>query len=230
MKYWQLLKKYDLFDHIICIINSKTEFPLFTVELPPDLSYGFPPGFIPLFSDEGWPGYTGIVVDVFNDNSLCYCEFYSEEFQCVEVARNIEQLKAWLVFSFYYTVPDYDEIEAFSKSICFCEPGNVEKYFKNIYKKQDLKKLNVFKNDLPKKFHNSPNSIGDPVWSSQIDSMNDIHQLISAGLLNEAWFALNSSNYCKSETLEVLNKFSSHIIQNKEFFNDLISCWKVANT
>lgn len=229
MNYEEYINKYHICKNTYYLLKDNAVFPEFTVELPPNLVFGFPPCFVPFFSDDGWPGYTGTIVDIFGNIGERYYEFYSEEFQLAEVARNLNQFKTWLVFYFYFTVPEIYEVEVFSESIDFSSIGEVEKIFSDIRSKSELKKLSVFSNNLPLVLDKNNSLDGSPKWKNSDATIDEIYELIEKGKLERAWYALNSKIFDKTDMFKALQNISNQLVDKKERFDDLIMCWKDAH-
>ncbi len=227
MGYIEFLSKYGYSQELVNIAKGLVEVPDYTVQAPSDPSFGFPPVLIPLWSNASWPGYIGIAKHWFGSRQDTFVQFYADEFSFVEIARNIEQLKAWMVFDFLCNVPAPDEVGRFAESIGFCAADEVENIFADCEDVSDLTKLNIFKNDLPLVIEKG-NEFGDPEWLMKTSGVNEIKGLISAGQYEDAWSQLNSVVISKPEIVDILNTLSLHVT-DKDAFKDLIACWSASN-
>ena len=89
--------------------------------------------------------------------------FFSEEGFFVEIAKNLEQLKAWLVFDFLCNIPEIEEVELFSESIKFCKSDEIDNIFSECDDVTDLININIFKKihlELLRKAKDLDNLIG----------------------------------------------------------------------
>ncbi|WP_428240620.1 hypothetical protein [Gynuella sp.] len=227
MGYIEFLSKYSYSQELVNIAKGLVEVPDYTVQAPPDPSFGFPPVLIPLWSSASWPGYIGIAKHWFGRRQDTFIQFYADEFSFVEIARNLEQLKAWMVFDFLCNVPTPEEVCHFAESIGFCAVDEVESIFADCEDVSDLANLSIFKNDLPSVIGKGSES-GDPEWLKKTEGVNEVKGLMSADRYEDAWYQLNSTVISKPEVVDILNALSLRVT-NKEAFKDLISCWLASN-
>jgi hypothetical protein len=227
MDYIEFLSKYGYSQELVNIAKGLVEVPDYTVQAPSDPSFGFPPVLIPLWSNSSWPGYIGIAKHWFSNRPDAYVQFYAGEFYFVEIARNLEQLKAWMVFDFLCNVPAPDEVGRFSESIGFCAAEDVESVFSGCENVSDLAKLSIFKHDLPPAIRGG-GEFGDPDWLLKTSGVDEIKGLISSGHYENAWYQLNGTVINKPEVVNILNALSIHVA-DKEAFQDLIACWSGSN-
>jgi hypothetical protein len=227
MGYIEFLSKHGYSQELVNIAKGLVEVPDYTVQAPPDPSFGFPPVLIPLWSNASWPGYIGIAKHWFGNRQDTFVQFYADEFSFVEIARDLEQLKAWMVFDFLCNVPAPDEVGRFAESISLCAADDVEIVFSDCEDVSDLAKLSVFKNNMPPVIEKGE-EFGDPEWLMKTSGMAEIKGLISSGHHENAWCQLNSAVISKPEVEELLNILSLHVA-NKEAFKDLITCWSGSN-
>jgi hypothetical protein len=227
MDYIGFLSKYGYSQELVNIAKGLVEVPDYTVQAPPDPSFGFPPILIPLWSNAGWPGYIGITKHWFGNRPDAYVQFYADEFSFVEIARNLEQLKAWMVFDFLCNVPAPNEVGRFAESIGFCPADDVENVFSDCEDVSDLAKLSIFKNDLPPVIGEGE-KFADPEWLVETSGVDEIKKLISSDRYEDAWCQLNSAVVNKSEVIDILNMLSLYVT-DKGAFQDLIACWSHSN-
>jgi hypothetical protein len=149
MGYIEFLSKNGFPQNVVDIAKGLVKVPDYTVQASADLSFGFPPVLILLWSNPGWPGYIGIAKHWFGNRPDTFVQFYTAEYSFVEVARNFDQLKAWMVFDFLCNVPAPEEVSEFAESIGFCAANDVDDIFSDCEDISDLAKLSVFKDDLP---------------------------------------------------------------------------------
>ena len=180
-----------------------------------------------LWSDPDWPGYIGIAKDWFGGRRDTFVQFFVEDFFFVEIARSLEQLKAWMVFDFLCNVPAPDEVGRFSESIGFCAADDVENIFSDCEVVSDLAKLNIFKKDLPPVIGKGE-EFGAPEWLMETSGVAEIRGLISASQYERAWNQLNSTVISKPEVADILDTLSLHVTE-KDAFKDLIACWSASN-
>lgn len=228
MEYIEFLSKNKYPEELVNIARGLVEVPNFTVQAPADLSFGFPPVLIPLWSNASWPGYIGIAKHWLGERSDTFVQFYSDEYSFVEIARNLNQLKAWMVFDFLCNVPAPNEVGRFSESIGFCKSSEVENIFANCEDVSDLGKLDVFKIDIPAVIERGE-YLGEPEWLLKSSGVGEIDGLVFSGQYEKAWYQLNSGVFDKLEVLEILNTLSLHVGNKKSSFQDFISCWSRGN-
>lgn len=227
MGYIEFLSKHGHSQDLVNIAKGLVEVPDYTVQAPPDLSFGFPPVLVPLWSNPSWPGYIGIAKHWFGNRQDTFVKFYADGFSFVEIARNLEQLKAWMVFDFLCNVPAADEVGRFAESIGFCAADDVENVFSDCEDVSDLAKLDVFKNDLLPVIGKGE-EFGDPGWLMGTSGVAEIRGLISAGQYEHAWYQLNSTAISRPEVTDILNTLSLHVTE-KDAFKDLIACWSASS-
>ena len=230
MNYKKLLKSEKYPKEILDIFDGTVEVPDFTIEAPINPDFGFPPALIPLWSNGSWPGYVGLVKHWFGDKPDIYVQYYSELNSYVEIARDFEQLKAWLVFDFLCNVPAPDEVGRFAESIGFCSAEKVENIFSDCDDISELRRLQIFNRDLPAVIEKGE-EYGEPEWVMETISSDEIHNLILSGKLENAWYQLNSSILDNDKTLNLLKEMSSCIedADKRSSFDGLINCWSEQN-
>jgi hypothetical protein len=227
MGYIEFLSKYGYSQELVNVAKGLIDVPDYTVQAPSDPSFGFPPVLIPLWSNSGWPGYIGIAKHWFGNRQDAFVQFYAEDFSFVEIARDFEQLKAWMVFDFLCNVPAPDEVGRFAESVGFCTADEVENIFADCEGVSDLAKLNIFKNDLPPVIEKGE-AFGDPAWLVKTSGVDEIKGSIFSGRYEDAWYQLNSTVISKPDVVDVLNTLSVHVA-DKDAFKDLIGCWSASN-
>ncbi|UTV26468.1 hypothetical protein [Photobacterium atrarenae] len=227
MDYIQFLSKYGYSQELVNIAKGLVDVPSYTVQAPSDLSFGFPPVLIPLWSNASWPGYIGITKNWFGNRQDTFVQFYADEFSFVEIARNFDQLKAWMVFDFLCNVPNPDEVGRFAESIGFCDADEVESIFADCEDVSDLAALNVFEDDLPPIIEKG-DEFGVPEWLMKTSGVNEIKRLISTEQYEDAWCQLNSAVISKPDVVDILELLSHHVPE-KDAFKDLITCWLASN-
>lgn len=227
MGYIEFLSKYGYSQELVNIAKGLVEVPDYTVQAPSDPSFGFPPVLIPLWSNASWPGYIGIAKHWFGDRQDTFVQFYADEFSFVEIARNFEQLKAWMVFDFLCNVPAPDEVGRFAESIGFCAATDVEAVFSDCEDISDLVKLSVFKNDVPAVIARSEES-DSPGWLVEASGVANIKSSIASGDYEKAWYQLNSSVISKGDILSLLNELPPYA-DDSEAFKSLVTSWSEAN-
>ncbi len=231
VNYIDLLRNCGYGNDILDIASGKIEVPEFTFEAPFHPSYGFPPALIPLWSNGDWPGYVGLVKHWFGKRPDTFVQFYVEDFIFKEVAKNLNQLKAWMVFDFLRNVPDFDEVGRFAESFVFCKAEEIGNIFadckgKGVY---GLRNLDAFAGDLPAALKDRDQS-GEPDWLSKPADVDEIVKLIENRQFELAWYKLNSSDeLANADILNILKRMSPATGDKEPFFNDLISCWEDAN-
>lgn len=227
MDYVEFLSKHGYSQDLVNIAKGLVKVPDYTVQAPTDPSFGFPPVLIPLWSNASWPGYIGIAKHWFDNRQDTFVQFYSDEFSFVEIARNLEQLKAWMVFDFLCNVPAPKEVELFAESVGFCAADDVERIFSDCEDVSDLSKLSIFKNNLPPVIGKGE-EFGNPEWLVKSSGISGIKQAITSGNYENAWYQLNSTVAEKSDVVEILNTLSNHVTDITAF-KDLITCWSDSN-
>lgn len=227
MSYIEFLSQNGYSQNLVDISKGLVKVPEFTVQAPADLSFGFPPVLIPLWSNGNWPGYIGMTKHWFGSRSDNFVQFYTGEYSFVEVARNLDQLKAWMVFDFLCNVPAPEEVGAFAESIGFCSSDEVDDIFSDCEDVSDLVKLSVFKNDVPSVIARSEES-GSPGWLVEASGVAEIKSSIASGDYEKAWYQLNSSVISKGDILSLLNELSPYA-DDSEAFKSLIASWSEAN-
>ena len=227
MDYIEFLSKNGYSQSLVDISKGLVKVPDFTVQAPADLSFGFPPVLIPLWSNGSWPGYIGIVKHWFGGRQDSFVQFYTAEHSFVEVARNFDQLKAWMVFEFLCNVPAPEEVGAFAESIGFCAANDVDDIFSDCEDISDLAKLSVFKNDLPAALEKG-DELGDPEWLAKTSGVSEIRGLIASGQYENAWYQLNSSLISKEDIQNILNELSPYV-NERDVFEGLVSSWVKTN-
>lgn len=228
MNYQELINKIGYSNEVVKIARGDVIVPKFTYEAPFDPAFGFPPALIPLWSCSSWPGYVGIVRDWFGDNADSFVQFFIEEHEFVEVAKNLEQLKAWLVFDFLCNVPAPDEVERFAHSIAFNGKDDVEGYFAGIDDTSDLAKLDVFKSDPPAIFAVSEEK-AMPLWLEKSEQTCNLIELLDKGEMAQVWKVLNSNMRDRGEIKNILVKMSEKNSEDSSLFSDLTKCWLDSN-
>jgi len=226
--YIELLNKCGYPKDIIDIASGAVDVPDFTIQAPYEPSFGFPPALIPLWSNSSWPGYIGVVRHWFGNVSDTYVQFYSESHLFIEVAKNLNQLKAWLVFDFLCNVPEPDEVGCFSESIGFCKAKEVNSIFANCKNISMLRNLDVFSNNLPAVIEKGEEG-GEPDWLLRPANADGIRRLIDSGQYESAWYQLSSNEFDELEVLDILKSMQTVASGNKELFKHLVTCWKNAN-
>lgn len=227
MGYIDFLEKNHYPIELVRIAKGLVDVPLFTVQAPADMSFGFPPVLIPLWSNASWPGYIGIEKHWFGDRPGSFVQFYAEDYSFVEIARSVDQLKAWMVFDFLCNVPASDEVGNFAESIGFCAADSVDEIFAGCESVSDLAMLEIFKNNLPSAVSGSDQFCG-PNWVVEKSDSAEISHLISSGLYEDAWYRLNSVAVDREEILNVLNMLSAHV-PDKHGFMQMMDCWVASN-
>ncbi|MDP1979214.1 hypothetical protein [Undibacterium sp.] len=227
MNYLDFLSKHGFSKEIQNIAKGGVAVAEFTFKAPADLSFGFPPVLIPLWSEGSWPGYIGIARHWFGDQPDTFIEYFSGETSAIEIAKNLSQLKAWLVFDSLCNVPDLDEVGQFAESIGFCGSNEVEAIFEECEDVSGLANLDIFKENLPSVLKNGE-KLGKPEWWLPPSGLNEIRNHINCGRFDLAWCQLNSGGFEASEIADILNLLSNHV-ERKAEFRDLIICWGNAN-
>lgn len=227
MNYVDFLRKHGYSKEVVRLAEGEIDVPEYTFEAPADPIFGFPPVLIPLWSSSSWPGYIGIARHWFGPAKESFVQFFVEDFSFVEIARNFQQFKAWMVYDFLCNIPDFDEVGKFASSIGFCAPEEVVAIFEEVSDVQDLTKLNVFASDLPAILKH-PDRHGKPEWVVEMSLQNDNQVLIDKGFYEEAWYQLNSSLLERSYVLKLLSALRPRA-KEECAFRDLISCWAESN-
>ena len=227
MSYIEVLSKNNYSQGLVDIAKGLAIVPDFTVQAPADTSFGFPPVLIPLWSNASWPGYIGIAKHWFGGRQDSFVQFYAAEYSFVEVAKNFDQLKAWMVFDFLCNVPAPDEVGEFAESIGFCSASDVDDIFSDCENISDLAKLSVFKGDLPAVIEKGE-GLGDPEWLVKASGVAEIKKLVSSGQYEDAWYQLNSSVISKGDVLNILNELVPYT-NDSVAFKGLVSNWVEAN-
>lgn len=229
MDYLTLLKELGYSSTVIGLAEGRFEIAEFTFDVPFVAGYGFPPALLPLWSNAEWPGYVGAIKHWFGHQVESYVFYFVETGSYVEVAKNVEQLKAWLTYHFFCIDPDFiHEAGRFAESIDFCDAGDVEAIFAPIANVSDLATLPLFSADVPAVLLNPLNEAA-PAWVRSPVSVTEIIGKIEAGFLEEAWLLLNSSSLGATEMLDLLSRLAVASDGGPEKFRDLIDCWKEAN-
>ncbi|PXX44837.1 hypothetical protein [Undibacterium pigrum] len=228
LNYLELLLNCGYSTEIINIAKGDIKVPEYTFKALADLSFAFPPALIPLWSNASWPGYIGIVKHWFGNQPDTFVEYFSGETSIIEIAKNLQQLKAWMVFDFLSNVPDADEVGRFAESIGFCRADEVETIFAECEDVSDLAFLDIFKSDLPSILKRDER-LGKPEWWSSSSGVDEIRNQINHGQFEQAWLQLNSGVSNKSEIASILSLLSGHV-ERKTEFQILISCWSTANS
>jgi hypothetical protein len=226
--YKELLDKCGYSKEIIDIASGKIKVPDFTIQAPFDPSFGFPPALIPLWSNGSWPGYIGLIKHWFGDRPDTYVQFYSDSYSFIEVAKNLDQLKAWLVFDFLCNVPEPDEVGRFAESIGFCKAGDVDNIFAKCEDISGLRNLDVFNANLPAVIEKGE-ELGEPDWILKPATIEEIRKLIVADQFESAWYKLNSNALDKLEVRDILKSMSAATGDKEQLFKDLIVCWESVN-
>jgi hypothetical protein len=223
MNYLDFLVKHGYSKELVDIYRGDIEVPKYTFLAPPDLSFGFPPVLIPLWSNPSWPGYIGVAKHWFGNCPDSYVQFYAADFTFVEVAKNLDQLKAWMTFDFLCNVPDSKEVGRFAESIGFCATCDLERVFSNCEVAQDLAGLAIFKDNLPMILEKD--DVGSPSWLVESSDVKNVKNLILLGEYESAWYQLNSSVLSKVDVIDILNLLSLHA-SDKNAFQDMVACWR----
>jgi hypothetical protein len=205
------------------IIQGFIDTPKYTITAPADLSFGFPPVLLPLWSNAALPGYIGLAKHWFGSRPDSYVKFYSGEFQFKEIARNPIQLKSWLTFDFLCNVPDIREVGEFSESIGYCPENKIESLFKNCNDEKELRSLPEFQSNPPLAVSSNGKQT-HPTWVTNNVTQPDVEQSIAHGDYEKAWYQLNSSPIPKDITLKLLQQLLPHA-EDQEGFSQLISDW-----
>lgn len=223
MDYVGFLRKHGYSKEILQFAEGGVEFPKYTFEAPADTVFGFPPVLIPLWSNSAWPGYIGIAKHWFGPIKESFVQFYVEDFSFVEIAKNVQQLKAWMVYDFLCNIPDKNEVGDFARSIDFCAPEELESVFEGVSDILDLTKLSAFSSDLPA-ILKDPGQGGKPEWTVGASRFDETQSLIDRGFYEDAWYHINSAFTGRAETIKFLSALCPHAKQGNAF-RDLISCW-----
>lgn len=224
MSYKKILEKSGYQKEIFRIIDGEIAVPDFTVDASINFAFGFPPVLIPLWSYGSWPGYIGIAKQWFGDKPDSFVQYFSESNTFVEIAKDFEQFKAWMVFDFLCNVPEPDEVGRFAESIGFCAAGDVDKIFADCDDVSELGSLDIFSGNLPSVIANGEDH-GEPEWVVDDASIDSIQKLIATGDFENAWYQVNSGVFSKVEVLGVLNSLSNSLRDVDNLFDDLISSW-----
>ena len=221
MGYREILLRLQCDKAILEIFDGKIKMPSHTFESPFDPAYGFPPSVIPICSTGSWPGYIGVAHHWFGTEPDSFVRYNSEDSEIIEIARDIDQFRAWLVFDFICNVPDADEVGEFSEAIGFCERSRLDSYFSSCDDPEDLVNLEVFSSNVPSVLA-TPN--GSPGWISNFGSFE---HLVHSGKVDLAWYSLSSPGWTASEVAVRLNEL--RVFRSDKDFSELVSSWNSCN-
>jgi hypothetical protein len=220
--YSSLLADLGFSQQVIDSQDGKVFVPRFSLMAPFDPRYGFPPIIIPLWSNEYWPGYIGVITSWFGGTETGFAKYYSSSQYLAEVALTFDQLKAWLCFDFLCNIPDYEEVGIFAQSIGLCQKNEVEEYFINCTDYPDLKNLPVFMDKLPQ-FLVGGSCNSQPSWVLPSTNKNEIISLIERKEYLRAWHGINSPGLTREDIVELLEAIAPFSTDVK--FGDLVECW-----
>jgi hypothetical protein len=220
--YKTLLSDLGFSQEIIAALEGKYAVPSYILRAPFDGSYGYPPILIPLWSNDDWPGYVGVVTSWFGGDEHGFIKYYSEDRYASEIALTFEQLKLWLVFECLCDVPNVKKVGGFAESIGLCLADKVEDYFINCITYRDLANFHAFKAELPKVLSAGKEN-SHPDWMLRKVSKADVLSAIEAKDYHQAWLGINSPGLERGEILELLEKIAPFAGYRR--FDDLVECW-----
>lgn len=233
----ELLRMLGMPNWIVRCARGEIAFPDFTVDVPCNFSYGFPPALLPLWSYSSGPSYIGVLHHWFGHRKTTFGRYDIETRQLTEVARSPDQLRVWIVFDFLSNVPDADEVAAFAESVELCTPSELGAFFEHYDEVKELVKHPVFKGRLPldmaqtftsgysgdfpndqsdlRRYCQSEVSMKDrdqfaniPPWFGERDKPELFRELLDSNDYSGAWFCLNSIGWKYSQAKLALRELS----------------------
>lgn len=221
MSYSELLRELRFPQLIIDAHEGKIAVPKYTLTAPFSPSYGFAPILVPLWSDGNLTGYIGAVTSWFGVDKG-FVRYYSESQEAEEIALTVEQLMAWLAFDFRSNSAEVDEVGEFAQSVGLCPADQVDAYFAGCREPSDLRKLEVFKTNLPQFLIGGPRD-PDPLWSRSKMTREAIVSLIERGDYRRAWHGINSPGLSLEDVAFLLKRIAP--FSGDPRFKTLVECW-----
>lgn len=233
----ELLRSLGMPDWLLCCASGEINPPEFTFDVPCNLSYGFPPAVLPVWSNSAGPDYIGVLHHWFGDRETTFVRYHTETKRFTEIARTSDQLRIWIVFDFLCNVPDAEEVAEFASATGLCPEDAVEDFFSEYQEDDDIAQHPAFRTSLPLRFVSvggeytgdfplgavalrrycefevtdemAAQSSDLPPWFDSVSKPELFTQLLKSNDLEGAWFCLNSSGWKSSEMKPAIQQLAS---------------------
>lgn len=211
--------------------------PPFSIDWPCNLSYGFPPCLIPIWSSSAGPYYIGALHHWFGQRRTTFVTYYLEDGLFSEIATTADQLRIWIAFLLYCNVPDEKEVAGFCEHVGLCDAKSLDAFFEPYNSIEDFAASPVFRDSPPSSMIPNANPLlvndkiisnldlrrycefevartllpGDansPEWFNCQNQAELFQKLVAVGDLPGAWFCLNSRGWLLGEAKVALEQIA----------------------